>query len=36
MIDGDDIFDLTEEEFRQKYGVTAEEYSALVKDSQEM
>lgn len=32
----DDIFDLTEDEFRKQYGVTAEEYSALVKASQEV
>ena len=34
--DEDDLFEMDEQEFCQKYGVTKEEYNLLVKATQEV
>lgn len=36
MYEEDDLFDMTEKEFCEKYGITAEEYDLLQKDFQEV
>lgn len=36
IIDEDDLFDLTEQEFMEKYNCTKEEYEYYQKDFQEM